>query len=145
VRVLCADASSEELEDEVATAGRALAEGVGRKAGPDGGPDDACKILCLNKIDLVSEGRVRELERLYPEAVLISALSDAGPLLDAIYAAISSGRERMEVLIPHEDYGAASRLYGLAEIHAQENTTSGVWMDVSLPRSASGKYAPYRA
>jgi hypothetical protein len=50
----------------------------------------------------------------------------------------------MEVLIPHAEYAAASRLYGLAEIHAQENTTSGLWMDVSLPRSASAKYAPYR-
>ncbi len=140
VQVLCADASSDDLEEEVATAGRALAEG----AGTEGGPDDACKILCLNKIDLVPEGRVRELERLYPEAVLISALSDAGPLLDAIYVAISSGRERMEVLIPHEDYGAASRLYGLADIHARRTTEEGLWMDVSLPRAASAKYAAYK-
>jgi len=50
----------------------------------------------------------------------------------------------MEVLIPHSDYAAASRLYGLAEIHAQENTTDGVWMDVSLPHSAASTYAPYR-
>jgi hypothetical protein len=50
----------------------------------------------------------------------------------------------MRVLIPHAEYAAASRLYGLAEIHAQENTESGLWMDVSLPRSASGRYASYR-
>ncbi|HKH36863.1 MAG TPA: hypothetical protein VKA82_06795 [Rubrobacter sp.] len=29
----------------------------------------------------------------------------------------------MEVFIPHAEYAAASRLYRLAEIHAQENTT----------------------
>ena len=53
-------------------------------------------------------------------------------------------RERMQVLIPHSDYGAASRLYGLAEIHAQRNTDTGLWLDVSLPRSASARYRPYR-
>jgi hypothetical protein len=74
----------------------------------------------------------------------MSALSDAGPLLDAIYAAISEGRERMEVLIPHDDYGAASRLYGLADIHARRTTEEGLWMDVSLPRAASGRYAAYK-
>jgi GTP-binding protein HflX len=144
VRVLCADASSEELEDEVATAGRALAEGVGRKSAHEDGSADAPTILCFNKMDLVSEGRANELRRLYPEAVTMSALSDAGPLLDAIYAAISEGRERMEVLIPHDDYGAASRLYGLADIHARRTTEEGLWMDVSLPRAASGRYAPYK-
>ena len=43
----------------------------------------------------------------------------------------------MEVLIPHADYAAASRLYGLAEIHARENTAEGLRMDVSLPRAAA--------
>jgi hypothetical protein len=50
----------------------------------------------------------------------------------------------MEVFIPHAEYAAASRLYGLAEIHAQENTASGLRMDVSLPRAAAAKYAPYK-
>jgi 50S ribosomal subunit-associated GTPase HflX len=95
-------------------------------------------------MDLVPEGRAKELLRLYPEAVAMSAISDAGPLLEAIYSAISEGRERMEVLIPHDDYGAASRLYGLADIHARRTTEEGLWMDVSLPRSASGKYASYK-
>ena len=55
-------------------------------------------------------------------------------LLERIYDSISSQRERMEVFIPHAEYALASRLYGLAEIHAQENTSSGLRMDVSLPR-----------
>jgi 50S ribosomal subunit-associated GTPase HflX len=96
-------------------------------------------------MDLVPEGRARELARLYPDAVTISARTDAGPLLDAIYAEISEGRERLQVLIPHDDYGAASRLYGLADIHSRRTTEEGLWMDVSLPRAAFAKYAPYRA
>jgi GTP-binding protein HflX len=140
VRALCADASSEDLRDEISTVSGTMAETLG--GGNGVGP--AQTILCLNKMDLVPEARARELRGAYPEAVMISALEGCEALLEEIYRAIASGRDRMKVLIPHADYAAASRLYGLAEIHAQENTTDGLWMDVSLPRSASARYAPYK-
>jgi GTPase len=140
VRVLCADASSEDLEEELQTVSQTLSETLG--GGNGAGPEPT--ILCLNKMDLVSEERGEELCREYPGAVTISALEDCEVLLEEIYGAIASGRERMEVLIPHAEYAAASRLYGTAEIHAQENTEAGLWLDVSLPRPASARYAPYR-
>jgi GTP-binding protein HflX len=140
VRVLCADASSMDLEDEVRTVWRTLAETLGE----DNGLGLGEAILCLNKMDLVSEERTSELRREYPEAVMISAIEGVEALLREIYVRVAAGRERMEVFIPHAEYAAASRLYGLAEIHAQENTTSGLRMDVSLPRAAAAKYAPYK-
>jgi GTPase len=141
VRVLCADASSSSLEDEVGTVRRTLARTLegGNGSGPEGPA-----ILCLNKMDLVPGDRTRELRRDYPEAVMISALRGCDALLERIYGVIASERERMEVFIPHAEYAAVSRLYGLAEIHAQENTDGGLWMDVSLPRAASARYAPYK-
>ncbi|MBA3952642.1 MAG: GTPase HflX, partial [Rubrobacter sp.] len=52
VKVLCADASSDELEEEVATAGRALADGAGPEDGSEDGSNKAGPtILCLNKMD----------------------------------------------------------------------------------------------
>jgi len=138
VTVVCADAASEELEEEIQTVTRTLSGAVENGAGS--GPI----IMCINKMDLVSEEHGAELRRDHPHAVTISAIEDCEPLIEEIYRAIASRRERMRVFIPHAEYAAASRLYGLAEIHAQENTDSGLWMDVSLPRSASGKYAPYR-
>ena len=144
VVVLCADASSEEVDDEVRTVRRTLAD-VSVKDLEDGAPRGGmAPVLCLNKMDLVSEKRTRELEREFPDAVKISALAGCEPLLQEIYRRVADQRERMQVLIPHAEYGAASRLYGLAEIHAQRNTTTGLWLDVSLPRSASAKYHPYR-
>jgi GTP-binding protein HflX len=137
VTVVCADASSEELEEEIQTVTRSLA---GRDDGVGTGP----MVMCLNKMDLVTDARAAELRRDHPHAVTISAIRDCGALLEEVYRAIASGRKRMRVFIPHAEYAAASRLYGLAEIHAQENTESGLWMDVSLPRSASGRYASYR-
>jgi GTP-binding protein HflX len=140
ISVLCADASSAELEDEIQVVRHTLAEVLGE--GNGAAPDSA--ILCLNKMDLLSEERAAELRREYPDAVMINALEGCEALLEEIYGAIVSGRDRMKVLIPHAEYAAASRLYGLAEIHAQQSTTKGLWMDVSLPRSASAQYAPYR-
>jgi GTPase len=142
IMVICADASSEALEDEVATVRRTLADGhaVGAEDAREPADDP---VLCLNKMDLVPERRAVEVSREHPEAVRISALAGCEPLLEEIYRRISSHRERIEVLIPHADYGAASRLYGLAEIHAQRNTSAGLWMDVSLPRAASARYSHY--
>ena len=140
VKVLCADASSAELEEEIRTVKATLSEMFGTHNGSGPGP----LILCLNKMDLVSGEREAELRREYPDAVTMSALESCEALLEGIYRAIASGRERMEVLIPHADYAAASRLYGLAEIHAQKNTTDGLWMDVSLPGSVSARYSPYK-
>jgi GTP-binding protein HflX len=140
VRVLCADASSEELEEEIHTVRRTLSETFAGSNGAAAGPT----ILCLNKMDQVPAGREAALRREYPEAVTISALEGCEALLEEIYGAISSERERMRVLIPHAEYAVASRLYGTAEIHAQENTEAGLWMDVSLPPSATARYAPYR-
>jgi GTPase len=142
IMVICADASSEALEDEVATVRRTLADGHAVNA-EDARESADDPVLCLNKIDLVPEKRAVEVSREYPEAVRISALAGCESLVEEIYRRISFHRQRMEVLIPHADYGAASRLYGLAEIHAQRNTSAGLWMDVSLPRAASARYSHY--
>lgn len=141
VRVLCADASSEDLEDEIQTVKRIL---LGTDS-THNTEEDPGLLLCLNKVDLVSEERMRRLKNAHPGAVTISAQGgDVRPLLEAIYASISAGLERMEVLIPHSEYASASKLYGLAEIHRSENTDRGVLLDVSLPRRVSGSYDRYR-
>jgi GTP-binding protein HflX len=140
VRVLCADAASEDLAEEISTVGRTLSETLASGNGPPEGKS----ILCLNKADLLSEEQIRKLRSEYPGAVLISAPSGCEELLQKIYASIASERQRMALLIPHADYAAASHLYGLAEIHARQTTPDGVRMDVSLPPSAAPRYAPYR-
>jgi GTP-binding protein HflX len=141
IRVLCADASSEDLADEITTVTETLSETF---SSDDGAPADAgLTILCLNKTDLLDEKERRKLRADYPDAVMISALHDSGALAERIYASISSQRQRMSLLIPHSDYAAASHLYGLAEIHTRENTPEGVRMEVSVPRSAAFRYTPY--
>ena len=152
--VLCADASSDKLEEEIRTVEDTLAEAlsVGDDNGGklenhgDGGPGvgNPKVVLCLNKIDLLSGERRRELVSSYPEAVLISAKQDGSPLLDAINEALASNRVRMRILIPHAEYGAVGDLYGKAEIHAREDTEEGLKLDVTLTKPQVSRYARYR-
>lgn len=138
VKVLCADAGSPDLESEVETVISTLRETLGVDEIEDR------LMICFNKVDLASEDRLKDLRLKYPGAAFISALEDCTPLLGAIYREISSRGERLELLIPHSEYAAASRLYGLAEIHSSKSTNEGVWMDVTLPSPEARKYDPYQ-
>ncbi len=139
--VLCADASSEKLEEEIRAVEDTLAETFGAA---DEYHSRQEAILCLNKADLLSEERKRELAASYPGAVLMSAKLDASPLLEAINEALSRSRVRMRLLIPHAEYGVVSGLYGRAEFHTRENTTEGLKLDVTLPKPQARRYAHYR-
>jgi GTP-binding protein HflX len=142
VLVVCADAASEALAEEVraveGTLASALSDGEG-----DGGPSGEV-VLCLNKSDLLDPGDRKEVERGFPGALLISAREDVSPLRRAIREAISGRGVRMEVLIPHSEYGEATRLYGLAEIHARSDTERGLLLDITLPKARAQAYARYR-
>jgi GTP-binding protein HflX len=139
VIVLCADASSEKLEEEIQTVEDTLAESL---YGNGASPKEA--LLCLNKADLIPEERKRELAASYPGAVLMSAKLDTSPLLEAVYEALARSRVRMRLLIPHAEYGAVSGLYGRAEIHTREDTAEGLKLDVTLPKPQARRYAHYR-
>lgn len=144
VRVLCADASSSEVADEIATVRQILGQNETTSSQTNEIVGDGT-LLCLNKIDLVSKERVSELEKDYPDAVMISAISSGtAPLLDLIYSAIARDRERVSLIIPHAEYASASQLYGLAEIHDSSETESGVRFDVTLPKRAASRYQRFR-
>src|SRR5215216_4426910 len=141
VILLCADASSEKLAEEIRTVEHTLRETLSED-GTQGSPQET--VLCLNKVDLISEERRRRLAASYPGAALISAKLDVGGLVDAVNEALAKSRVRMRILIPHDEYGAVSRLYGWAEIHARRDTTEGLELDVTLPKPHVHRYAHYR-
>lgn len=136
--VLCADASSEDLEEEVQTVRRTLSDVL---------PGDSHAnhiILCFNKRDLLRRDEEDKIACGVRQAILITALDETEDLAEEIYRQIERGRKRLSLLIPHKDYLVASSLYGLAEIHSRTETTSGVEMEVTLPPAAVFKYEPYR-
>lgn len=140
--VLCADASSEKLEEEIQTVRETLANTLHEVDGEGKRSQEA--VLCLNKSDIISEDRRRELGIHYPQSVLMSAKRDASPLLSAINDTLARRRVRMRLLIPHVEYGLVTSLYGRAEIHTREDTTQGIELDVTLPKPEARRYADYR-
>ncbi|CAN5514715.1 GTPase HflX [soil metagenome] len=134
--VICADASSEVLPEEISTTMDAISS--------SGDQDSQFEtMLCLNKIDLLSSEDLTKLKYNYPSAVFISSIQNTDELLIHIHESIDARRQRIQLLIPHEDYGRVSRLYGKAEIHDSKNTEKGTWLDVSLPVSIKGQYHQY--
>lgn len=140
VLVLCADASSENLEEEIQTVKDTLADLT------SGEPGEHPKqmIICLNKADLLSDEQKRRLLRTYEEAVVISAIEDVSPLVEAIQSKISDSGLTIKLLIPHADYGAVASLYGHADIHDKRTTESGVVVKATLPKDLLGRYSEYR-
>lgn len=138
VVVLCADASSEQVEEEIQTVKDTLSD----TKGDDENPQEA--VLCLNKSDMVPEDLRYELTVRYPESVLMSALRDPGPLLDAVNSRLARSRVRLRLLIPHSEHGLVSALYGRAEIHERNDTAQGIEMDVTLAEPQARRYAHYR-
>ncbi len=134
--VICADAGG-----DLVGLGQELESVVGTLE--EAGISTEGSLLCLNKIDLLDERERTDLDREYPEAVKISAVQSVGPLAHAIREKISGGFERAKILIPHEEYAKAARLYGSAEIHAENSTVEGVWMDVTIPKQDLPKYVRY--
>lgn len=130
VLVLCADAGSEDLEEELHTVRETL-----------GVPED---VLCLNKADTLDVAARRKLESRHPGAVIMSALHDATPLFDAIQRALARGRVRVRLRIPHAEYGASSPLYGVAEIHDRRDTERGVELEVTMPEELLVRFSRYR-
>jgi GTPase len=138
--VLCADASSHRLDEEIQTVRQTLSD-ISTIS------EHKPIILLLNKVDLLSGGEVERLRSRYFRAVFASAEEgEKGleKLSERIHEEISGMRERMEILVPHGEYEAAAKLYGIAEIHSKESREDGVAMDVSVPGSLAGNYSKYR-
>ena len=141
VVVLCADASSEHVEEEIQTVKSTLSETLLEADGD--GESRQETILCLNKADVVPEDRRRALMVRYPEAVFMSAIRYAGPLLDAVNDRLARSRVRVRLLIPHAEHGLVSPLYEHAEIHERNDTAQGIEMDVTLAEPQARRYAHY--
>jgi GTP-binding protein HflX len=130
VVVLCADASSDELDEELQTVRETL-----------GVPED---ILCLNKVDLLDGGARKKLETRYPGAVITSARRDARPLLRAVRRVLARRMVRVRLLIPHAEYGASAGLYGYTEIHSRTDGDGGLEVDVTMPKELLSRYSRFR-
>jgi GTP-binding protein HflX len=109
------------------------------------GADEAPRVLVLSKADAVdSEGR-EQLERRYPDAVLVSALTGEGidGLVERIGSEFARSLERVELLIPYEQGARLAELHELDGELGREDTPEGVRVTAQLPAAVAARYAPF--
>lgn len=145
VVVLCADASSENLNLQVSTVLETLRDVLPKESPVSGEArgETSGYVLCLNKMDLLEPEKPGNLDKSYPNSVRISALRDTGALRNRIQHEISRTRMRLDLRVPHSDYAVVGKLYGVAEIHSSSNTEDGVLLDVTIPASLASRYEQY--
>jgi GTP-binding protein HflX len=113
-----ADASAAGLDRQL-HAVRGVLEEIGAGSIPE--------VVALNKVDLVPGGERIALERRYPEAVPISALTGEGLdlLLARIAQVLPAPPVEVTLLIPFEREDVTARLHREAEVLSREPDTNG--------------------
>lgn len=137
ILILCADASSSDLEEEI--------EIVRNTVRQDSEDTDKPIIHVFNKRDLLDEEGLRSLKSRHAGAIISDRFRGYDVLLGEIYGAISAMSRRFTLLIPHSEYAEVAKLYGSATIHKRIETEKGVFMDVSMPSRRIENYRKYIA
>ncbi len=106
------------------------------------GAADRPRLLALNKIDLVSAERRRELPFRFPRAIQLSAATGDG--LDELRAGIEArflaSLTPMELLVPYAEGGRLSELHEVAGEMEREDTADGVVVRARVPTSAAARF-----
>jgi GTPase len=109
------------------------------------GAGERPRVLVLNKADLLTAERRRELGFRHPDGVLVSAVTGEG--LDALRDRIEAEFERtlrpMELLLPYAEGGRLAELHDLAGDMEREDTADGVLVRANVPAGVAERFAAY--
>ena len=106
------------------------------------GAGETPRLLALNKIDLLSEERRRELSFRFPDAVQVSAETGEGldALREAIEARFLASLRPMELLVPYGEGGTISELHDVAGELERTDTAEGVRVRARVPVAAAPRF-----
>lgn len=130
------DASCPQLEAQIKAV-----EDVLKELEADGKP----QILILNKIDLVAEADKLRLNKVYPDAVQLSAEKSIGldDLKKAIDKVMRKGMVRLHLLIPYTHGEAIQKLYSAGLVHSEHHTEEGTDIVVDVPEESTAEFSSF--
>jgi len=110
------------------------------------GSTDVPRLLVMNKVDLIDAPARTRLEAREPDAVFVSALTDAGlgELLEAVSSFFERSLVAVRLLVPYDQGAVIDRLHGLATDIRQESTPEGTIIAARLPQREADRYAALR-
>ena len=133
VHVADASAPEDQLHEMLSAVDDVLAET---------GAAERPRLLALNKVDLLSDERRRELSFRFPGAVQVSAVAGTGldDLCEAIEARFLATLESMDLLVPFAEGGTLSELHDLAGELERTDTAEGVRVKARVPAAAAPRF-----
>ncbi len=105
------------------------------------GAADVPVIVALNKADALDAADAERLRRLFPGAVLISALTGAGldDLLEAVSFELRQWREDVHLVIPYDSSDLAALLHETGEVRSETFGPAGVEIHASVDRGTAAR------
>ncbi len=105
------------------------------------GAADVPVIVALNKADALDAADAERLRRLFPGAVLISALTAAGldDLLEAVSFELRQWREDVHLVIPYDSSDLAALLHESGEVRSESFGPAGVEIHASVDRGTAAR------
>ncbi|MDD5455124.1 MAG: GTPase HflX [Candidatus Ratteibacteria bacterium] len=107
---------------------------------------DKPTVTVLNKEDKLTTGEKRQLQRIFPEGIFISAAN--GNNIEKLKAKLSqileTKREIAKFSIPFDKMNIVSIIHEQGNIIKEEFTDSGIKIKAEIPRELSGKLAEYQ-
>jgi GTP-binding protein HflX len=101
-------------------------------------------ITVFNKVDLLEAGQVKYIERVYPDALLISALTGEGTgVLSGAIGKLLSGLLRVTLLVPAAKGDVLSSLYRDGFVTHKEVEDECILVTANLPPEKLERYRPY--
>ncbi len=107
---------------------------------------DKPTVTILNKEDkLTAEGK-RQLQRIFPDGIFISASKgdNIESLKAKLFQILQSKREIVEISIPFDKMNILSIIHERGKIITKEFKNNGVKITAEIPRALSGKLDPYK-
>ncbi len=106
------------------------------------GADERPRLLVLNKVDLLDDEAQRELSFRHPDAVQVSAVTEAGldALREAIEARFLASLRTMDLLVPYDQGGSLSELHEVAGDMERNDTPQGVRVKARVPAGVAPRF-----
>lgn len=103
------------------------------------------RITVFNKIDALETEMLQALQRRYPHAVFVSALTGQGidDLLERMSAAAAAEDIMMEVVVPYSSGELVSLAHNKCSIISEEFNYNGTKLTMRVPRALANQFKPY--
>lgn len=103
------------------------------------------RITVFNKIDALETEILQALQRRYPHAVFVSALTGQGidDLLERMSAAAAAEDIMMEVVVPYSSGELVSLAHNKCSIISEEFDYNGTKLTMRVPRALANQFKPY--